>query len=44
MVTNALSPAKFEVYDSGTSPLRDIIGVDMSRSVRGNLRSQRSMK
>lgn len=44
LVTNALSPAKFEVYDSGTSPLRDIIGVDMSRSVRGNLRSQRSMK
>ncbi|KAK8804817.1 hypothetical protein WA171_006783, partial [Blastocystis sp. BT1] len=44
LITNALSPSKFEVYDTGTSPLRDIIGVDMSRSVRGNLRSQRSMK
>ncbi|KNB41497.1 hypothetical protein JH06_5113 [Blastocystis sp. subtype 4] len=32
LITNALSPSKFEVYDTGTSPLRDIIGVDMSRS------------
>ena len=44
LVTNALAPNKFELYDSGTQPLRDVIGVDVSRSVRGNLRSQRSLR
>ena len=43
-MTNALAPNKFELYDSGTQPLRDVIGVDVSRSVRGNLRSQRSLR
>ena len=43
-MTNALASNKFELYDSGTQPLRDVIGVDVSRSVRGNLRSQRSLR
>ncbi|KAK8819707.1 hypothetical protein WA556_002694 [Blastocystis sp. ATCC 50177/Nand II] len=44
LFTNALSPARFQVYDSGTNAFQGVIGVDVSRSVRGNMRSARALK
>lgn len=41
MVTNALPPAKFALYDDGDHVVQGIIGQDLSRSVRGNMRSTR---
>ena len=44
LFTNALSPARFQVYDSGTNAFQGVVGVDVSRSVRGNMRSARALK
>ena len=44
LLTNALSSTQFELYDSGTNAFQSIVGVDISRSVRGNMRSARALK
>ena len=44
LLTNALSSTQFELYDSGTNAFQGIVGVDISRSVRGNMRSARALK
>ena len=44
LVTNALPTSKFDLYDSGDNNRPGIIGIDISRSVRGNMRSARAMR
>ena len=44
LLTNALSSTQFELYDGGTNAFQGIVGVDISRSVRGNMRSARALK
>ena len=44
LLTNALSSTQFELYDSGTNAFQGIGGVDISRSVRVNMRSARALK
>ena len=44
LLTNALSSTQFELYDSGTNAFQGIVGVGISRSVRGNMRSARALK
>ena len=44
LVTNALPTSKFDLYDTGDNNRPGIIGIDISRSVRGNMRSARAMR
>lgn len=43
LITNALPANKFALYDAGDHVVQGIIGQDLSRSVRGNMRSMKMM-